>query len=246
MQQAVLEVSGLEKNYGRVRALRGVDLVVNGGEFVVLLGPNGAGKSTLFQVLTGLFHADAGEARIEGHDLTRHPVRALAAIGVVFQQPTIDLDMSVRGNLRFGAMLQGLSGELCKQRIRQGLHDIQLEADAERKVRELSGGNRRRVELARAMLHAPRIVLMDEASVGLDPASRQDLILRVRNFCNAHGPGVLWATHLVDEAAVADRVVVLDHGRILADMPPEQLMATTSTTSVGDAFLELTGKGAAA
>jgi len=236
----LLEVVDVRKRYGAREALKGVSLSVGAGQFVALLGPNGAGKSTLFQLLTGLFNADGGRLTVCGHDIGRDPVAALAGIGVVFQQPTLDLDLSVHANLKFHARLHGLGGREAAARIADVLERLGLAARAGDKVRELSGGNRRKVELARALVHRPRVLLMDEATVGLDPASRRQLLDEVRALCR-QGAGVLWATHLVDEADDADRVVVLHLGKVLADEAPDVLTAAAGVTTLSAAFLAMTG-----
>lgn len=241
----LLEARGVRKAYGARPALKGVDLAVRAGEFVALLGPNGAGKSTLFQLLTGLFDADAGELRVCGEDMRRTPVRALGRIGVVFQQMTLDLDLSVEANLVFHARLHGIGGAESRARIADVLARVGLAERRADRVRELSGGNRRKVELARALLHRPAVLLMDEATVGLDPASRRHLLDEVLAL-RAAGVGVLWATHLVDEAEVADRVLVLHRGELLAAGRPAELTRAAGCTHLADAFLKLTGTPQAA
>ena len=210
------------------------------GEFVALLGPNGAGKSTLFQLLSGLFVADAGAIRICGHDIRKSPVAALARIGIVFQQATLDLDLTVERNLMFHARLHGLAGASARERIDRELEVQGLTERRADKVRDLSGGNRRKVELARALLHEPRILLMDEATVGLDPGSRATLLRQVHALCEQRGVGVLWASHLVDEAEGAQRIVLLHHGRVLVDGPPAALLDEAQCASVGEAFAKMT------
>lgn len=223
----------LSKRYGPRVALDGLTLSLAAGSFVALLGPNGAGKSTLFQLLTGLFVADSGEAVIAGHSIRSDAVAALRHIGVVFQQSSLDLDLSVERNLRFHADLHGLPRALARERIAQACAALGIAADLGRTVRELSGGTRRKVELARALLHRPAVLLMDEASVGLDPKSRQDLLAALRADVAARGSCVLWATHLVEEAVGADRVLVLHRGRLLADGTPAAV-----TAALGEASLE--------
>lgn len=244
-REVLLEARGVRKAYGARPALKGVDLAVRAGEFVALLGPNGAGKSTLFQLLTGLFDADAGELRVCGEDMRRTPVRALGRIGVVFQQMTLDLDLSVEANLVFHARLHGIGGAESRVRIADVLARVGLAERRADRVRELSGGNRRKVELARALLHRPAVLLMDEATVGLDPASRRHLLDEVLAL-RAAGVGVLWATHLVDEAEVADRVLVLHRGELLAAGRPAELTRAAGCAHLADAFLKLTGTPQAA
>ncbi len=229
------------KTYGAVRALDGVSLHASAGEFVALLGPNGAGKTTLFQLLSGLFVPDSGRIAVMGHDMRRDPVPALAQLGIVFQQPTLDLELTVMGNLLFHAGLHGIPRALAKARIEKELARLGLAGEAHRKATQLSGGNRRRVELARALLHTPRLLLMDEPTVGLDPASRGDLLRLILSLRSERSVAVLWATHLCDEVTDADRVIVLHRGRVLADTTPAGLIARASSATVEQAFLKLTG-----
>jgi ABC-2 type transport system ATP-binding protein len=228
------------KSYGAVRALDGISLRASAGEFVALLGPNGAGKTTLFQLLSGLFVPDGGRIAVMGHDMSRDPVPALAQLGIVFQQPTLDLELTVMGNLLFHAGLHGIPRAVAKARIEKELVRLGLAGEAHRKVAQLSGGNRRRVELARALLHAPRLLLMDEPTVGLDPASRGDLLKLILALRAERSVAILWATHLCDEVADADRVVVLHRGKVLADTTPGGLIASAGTATIEQAFLKLT------
>ena len=235
-----LDVRGVSQNYGRRRALTRVSLTARAGDTIGLFGPNGAGKSTLFQVLTGLFVADEGEVEVAGQSLRRSAVRALADIGVVFQQMSLDLDLSVERNLRFHADLHGLPRRVAAERIAEGCRALGLDKDLARPVRELSGGNRRKVELVRALLHRPKVVLMDEPTVGLDPKSRRDLLDAIRADIAARGTTVLWATHLVEEAEAADRVVVLHRGKLLADGTPAEVTAALGGTRLEEAFIRAT------
>ena len=236
----VLACREVSKRYGRTQALDRVSLQVEAGEMVALLGPNGAGKSTLFQLLTGLFVADSGSVEVLGADMRRDPVRALAQLGVVFQQPALDLNLSVRASLRFHADLHGLPPSVSRPRIDSLLERFGLAASAGELGRSLSGGNRRKVELLRALLHEPRLLLMDEATVGLDPASRSQLLAEVLQARAERGLGVLWATHLVDEAERAQRVVVLHKGTVRWDGSAQALCAEQGQDSLEKAFLQLT------
>jgi ABC-2 type transport system ATP-binding protein len=240
-----LLLDGVVKTYGAVRAVDGVSLRASPGEFIALLGPNGAGKTTLFQLLSGLFVPDAGRIEIMGHDMRRDPVPALGLLGIVFQQPTLDLELSVTGNLLFHAGLHGIPRAVAKARIARELARLGLAERAHDKAAQLSGGNRRRVELARALLHEPRVLLMDEATVGLDPGSRSDLLKLMLSLRAERSVAVLWATHLCDEVPDADRVVVLHRGKILADTTPAQLVASAGAATIEQAFLTMTGSHAA-
>lgn len=235
-----LQVQQLVKRYGQRAALDQLSFTLGPGCFAALLGPNGAGKSTLFQVLTGLFVADGGRVQVDGDDLARSAVRALKHIGVVFQAMSLDLDLSVERNLRFHADLHGLPRGEAAARIAADCAAAGLEKDLARPVRELSGGNRRKVELVRALLHRPGLVLMDEPTVGLDPKSRREIRQRLHADVRARGSSVLWATHLVEEAEAADRVLVLHKGRLLADGTPQAVAEALGGGSLEEAFIRAT------
>lgn len=211
-----LQVQDLSFAYTGTPALDGVSLSVNTGQFAVLLGPNGAGKSTLFSILSGLFSPATGSVRVLDHDLVAQPGQALAALGVVFQSPTLDHDLSVRQNLHYFADLQGLPRREAKRRINEVLDEHGLADVVTRPAGALSGGQRRRVELARSLLHRPAILLMDEPTVGLDIDSRQAFVAHVREQVDTDKVAVLWATHLADEVLGTDTVHLLDRGRLIA------------------------------
>jgi len=236
----MLSVRGLTQRYGSRVALAGLGFELARGSFTALLGPNGAGKSTLFQVLAGLFAADEGDVAVGGFALAREPWRALAQLGIVFQQPALDLDLSVAHNLQFHADLQGLPRALAAARIAEGAARFGLQDELGRRARELSGGTRRRVELLRALLHRPALLLMDEPTVGLDPRSRRDFLAALQAEVRERGATVLWATHLVDEAEAADRVLVLHQGRLLADGTPAEVCATLGGATLEQAFIAAT------
>lgn len=216
-QHSLLVATGLHKAYQGKPALKGISLNLQAGQMVALLGPNGAGKSTLLQLLTGLFSPDQGSISVLGHDMQHQPSQALAGLGVVFQQSALDLDLPVMANLLFHTDLHGMPRGVARTRIAEGLARMSLTEQASTVVRKLSGGTRRKVELVRALLHQPRVLLMDEASVGLDPASRQYLLETVQQLCREKGMSVLWATHLIEEARVADRLLLLHQGSVRFD-----------------------------
>ena len=236
----MLRIQNLTQRYGSQAALQSINLELKPGEFVALLGPNGAGKSTLFQVLTGLFAASEGEVELAGHSLRSAASRALRHIGVVFQQMSLDLDLSIRRNLLFQADLHGLPRALAHERIQAGCARLGVDTNLDRPVRELSGGNRRKVELVRATLHQPAMLLMDEATVGLDPKSRQDLLRALHADVRERGACVLWATHLVNEAESADRVIVLHKGRVVADGMPADVTRALGAETLEAGFIART------
>ncbi len=235
-----LSVSNLSFSYGTKDALKGVSFALAPG-FCALLGPNGAGKSTLFALLSRLFTTPDGRIEIAGHDLNAAPRDALAALGVVFQQPTLDLDLTVAQNLRYFAALHGLSGSDATQRIDRALTRLDMAERAGEKVRALNGGHRRRTEIARALLHDPKVLLLDEPTVGLDAASRSAITAHVHDLAG-EGMTVLWATHLTDEIRETDRLLILHQGTLLADGIAGEV---TGGAPLQDHFLALTGPRAA-
>ena len=239
--QPLLRVENVVKTYGTIRALDHVTLTVAAGEFVALVGANGAGKSTLMQLLTGLFTPDEGNIVVLDHDLRNDAIAALAGIGVVFQQQTLDLELSVRANLLFHADLHGISRRVARQRVAAALEHYGLSDRARDRTRALSGGNRRRVELARALLHRPHVLLMDEATVGLDPASRRDILDEMVRLKEAENIGILWTTHLVDEIERADRFIVLRRGRITFNGTRDDLMDMEAGDDLGTTVIRLMG-----
>lgn len=225
--------------YGPRQALRDVSFSLAPGRFAALLGPNGAGKSTLIALLTRLYDLQAGDIHVGGHSLREAPRAALRQLGVVFQQSTLDLDLSVEQNLRYHAALHGLSRRETALRVEAELARQALGARRREKVRELNGGHRRRVEIARALLHQPRLLLLDEASVGLDPASRLALNQHVRTLCREQGLSVLWTTHLLDEVQADDALMILHQGRLVASGQLDTLLHEQGD-DLGGLFARLT------
>lgn len=246
MAEPLLEITGVTKSYGTQEALRGVDLVIGPGELVGLLGPNGAGKSTLFQICAGLFAPDSGTVRLFGHGYREDAAAILSQLGVVFQSRSLDLDMSVRANLKFHGGLFGLFGRLLRQRIEEVAALLDITELLDRQVRKLSGGNQRRVEIARALMSEPRLLLLDEPSAGLDATARLDLVSNLRAIVAGRGMSILWATHLVDEVEKADRIVLLMRGKVALQGRPEELIATSGAEDLTGAYVALTGAKAEA
>src|SRR5215475_16163815 len=203
-----LAVDGCSQPCGRGQALADVSCAIAPGRFAVLLGLNGAGKSTLFSLITRLYGTQQGRIRIFGHDVSQTPGEALRVLGVVFQARTLDLDLSVMQNLTYHAALHGIGKREARRRAGEGLARIGLAERAHDKVRDLSGGQMRRVEIARALLHRPRLLVLDEPTVGLDIKARADILAHVRSLVAHEGVCVLWATHLVDEIADTDDLIV--------------------------------------
>jgi ABC-2 type transport system ATP-binding protein len=212
---AALEVAELSFRYGRKEALQRVSFCVQPGEFCALLGPNGAGKSTLFALLTRLFVARQGNIAVMGQDLQADPRAALARMGVVFQQMTLDLDLSVARNLAYFGALHGLSQREAALRAGEVLERLDMAERARERARDLNGGHRRRLEIARTLMHRPRLLLLDEPTVGLDARARASITAHVHALARDDGLAVLWATHLVDEVTPGDTVLILHRGQIV-------------------------------
>ncbi|GGB93279.1 ABC transporter substrate-binding protein [Marinobacterium zhoushanense] len=243
MSSTTLELESVSHSYGNRVALDNVSIKLRPGQFNALLGPNGAGKSTLFALLTRLYRLQQGEILFDGASINRQPRQFLSRMGVVFQQSTLDLDLTVLQNLEYHGALHGLSGRAIRARAAQELEWLGLADRLGDKVRSLNGGHRRRVEIARALLHQPSILLLDEASAGLDVASRQAINRAVRDLCRQRGLTVLWATHLLEEVKPEDPVIILHKGRVLADGQGQALCTDTGDTSLGDLFERLTENG---
>ncbi|MBO4221896.1 ABC transporter ATP-binding protein [Bradyrhizobium neotropicale] len=238
---AALSIDGVSHSYGARRALIDVSFDVAPASFTALLGLNGAGKSTLFSLITRLFGIQAGRIGIFGHDISQAPGEALRLLGVVFQARTLDLDLSVTQNLLYHAALHGIGRREARLRSGEVLARIALSDRAGSKVRDLSGGQMRRLEIARALLHRPRLLLLDEATVGLDVKARSDILNHVRQLVSEQGIGVLWATHLFDEITASDDLVVLHQGKVLARGQVSRVIADTGAQDINTAFMRLTG-----
>ena len=236
-----LEISGVSHSYGSRLALDDVSFAVPQGSFTALLGPNGAGKSTLFSLITRLYNTRQGEISILGHKLSQEPGEALRRLGVVFQARTLDLDLSIRQNLAYHAALHGLPGRVARARTEEILRGSDLMERLGEKARNLSGGQLRRVEVVRAFMHSPELILFDEPTVGLDIGSRAEIVAEIRRLVRQEGVSVLWATHLIDEVEASDRVVVLHKGKVLAEGGVAAIVAEQGAGSIRDAFAALTG-----
>lgn len=227
-----IEASRLVFHYGQRRALDDLSLSIQRGEIFVLLGPNGGGKTTLFRLLSTLIPLQQGTVNILGHDLGRQTAQVRAAIGVVFQAPSLDKKLTVAENLRHQGHLYGLSGPQLVARQAEMLARLGLTDRAGDRVETLSGGLRRRVELAKGMIHSPRLLLLDEPSTGLDPGARSDLWSYLRSLRDEQGVTIVLTTHLLEEADRADRIGILHQGRLVALDAPDALRATVGGDSI--------------
>lgn len=209
--------------FGRRQVLTDISFAVPAGQFAVLIGPNGAGKTTLLALLAGLYRAASGTLRLLGFDMRRHSAAALARTGIMFQQSALDLDLTVSENLAYHAALHGLPKVQALRNADATLARFGLGDRVQDTVRTLSGGQRRKVEIARALAHRPALLLLDEPTVGLDPASRKELTGCTRDLCRDEGVSVLWATHLLEEIDPSDLLLVLQAGRLTHCGPAAEL-----------------------
>ena len=234
-----IEISEISHNFGQKRVLDQITLSIKKGTFCALLGPNGAGKSTLFSALTRLLIPAQGTIKIHGNDIHKSPRPALSNIGVVFQQQTMDLDLTVFQNLRYFGKLQGMSGRDLNQRIDQVLTLLNMAERSREVVRTLNGGHRRRAEIARSLIHDPKVLLLDEATVGLDPETRKSITDDMHKIAQTGGKTILWATHLCDEVGDDDQLVILHNGKILRNGRAHEIANGGNLLNV---FLSLTGR----
>tara|TARA_X000000950_G_scaffold274877_1_gene360522 strand:- start:258 stop:983 length:726 start_codon:yes stop_codon:yes gene_type:complete len=236
---AALDIKGVTHHFGSFCALNNVSVKIVPGDFTVLLGLNGAGKTTLYSLITRLYNNTSGSVKIYGYDVRKESTEALRNIGVVFQQPTLDMDLSIRENLRYHSALHGLSRKKADLRIESEIGRIKMLDKLSLKVRFLSGGQRRRVEIARSLLHEPKLLLLDEPTVGLDIGSRQLILEHVKELCKTQKLAVLWATHLIDEIDKGENVIIINKGLVLETGEVSKITKKTKTRNIREAFNKL-------
>jgi ABC-2 type transport system ATP-binding protein len=239
----IIEVKGLEKSFGDFKAVKGISFDVAKGERFAFLGPNGAGKSTTIKMLTTLLHPTAGMISIDGHDPTGEADAVRHSFGIVFQDPSVDEDLTAWENMEFHGVLYAVPKKLRRERIEELLKFVELYDRKDSYVREFSGGMKRRLEIARGLLHHPKIIFLDEPTLGLDPQTRNSMWEYLHKLNKEEGITVFFTTHYMEEAdRNADRIAIIDHGEIIAMGSGEELKKQTNTESLEDAFLKLTGK----
>jgi len=239
----MINIENLSFNYHKKRALKGINVQFNQG-FNVLLGSNGAGKSTLIALLTHLLKPSTGTIRCAGYDLGSQTNQVMALFGVVFQQSTLDLDLTIKQNLCYFGALHGLSTKVTLANCQPLLQYFSLEHRLGEKIRQLNGGHRRRVELVRALCHRPKILLLDEASVGLDNDSRQSFLSYVRKLTEQQQLCVVWTTHLLDEVIPSDHLVLLTDGEVAASGEVASLCQQYQVQQVQQLYLKVNQQGA--
>jgi ABC-2 type transport system ATP-binding protein len=238
----VIHVQNLVKTFGEVRAVDGVSFEVRAGEIFAFLGPNGAGKTTTIQMLTTLLRPTSGATTLDGLDPATRPLDARRRFGIVFQDPSLDHELTAYENMQLHGVLYHVPRKVRAARIQALLTLFELWDRKDARVKTFSGGMKRRLEIARGLLHTPKILFLDEPTLGLDPQSRNQLWTHVRHLNETEGVTVFLTTHYMDEAErVAHRIAVIDHGRIVAQGSPAELKRQTNTDSLEAAFLALTG-----
>lgn len=236
----IMEISHLHKAFGQVQAVQDLNFHVKKGELFAFLGVNGAGKSTTINIMCGELRKDSGSVQICGADLDREPDSIRRRLGVVFQNSVLDRELSVRDNLRSRAALYGIRGRDFEKRLEELSQLLEFGDLLRRPLGKLSGGQRRRIDIARALLHGPEILILDEPTTGLDPQTRVNLWQVVERLRREAGLTVFLTTHYMEEAADADYVVIIDHGQIAAEGTPLAL----KNTYIGD-FITLYGSSEA-
>jgi ABC-2 type transport system ATP-binding protein len=239
--QTVIEAKGLVKKYGELEAVSGIDLEVHSGEIFGFLGPNGAGKSTTISMLCTLLTPTAGIASVAGINVMKDPAAVRQRIGLVFQDPSLDDQLTGRENLEFHAFIYSVPAAERRKRIDEMLDLLQLSDRASSQVRTYSGGMKRRLEIARGMLHQPQVLFLDEPTIGLDPQTRKSIWTHLNELRSRKGVTIFMTTHYMDEAEYCDRIAIIDRGRIVALGTPDELKAkvggdvVTMTSSDPDA-----------
>ncbi len=236
-----LELKNINYKYNEKKVLNNVSFSINQGSFFVLLGLNGAGKSTIFSLLTRLLNIQEGTIVINGHDIKDYQ-NALNRIGVVFQEPTLDLDLTVRQNLYYYGSLKGLSFKATLKSVEHQLKSIGLEDKLDVVTKNLNGGHRRRVEILRALINKPKLLLLDEATVGLDVKSRFDILKYIRELVRKNGISVLWITHLFDEIENSDSLAMIKDGSIIERSNVSDILKKYDKPTIDELFHYLSQK----
>lgn len=239
----IIHVQNLVKKFGDFTAVNDISFDVKAGEIFAFLGPNGAGKSTTIKMLTTLLHPTSGELIVNGHDPVKNSALVRQSFGIVFQDPSLDDELTAWENMEFHGVLYNVPKKIRRPRIDQLLQFVDLWDRKDSLVKEFSGGMKRRLEIARGLLHHPKIIFLDEPTLGLDPQTRNHLWSYLQELNKNEGITVFFTTHYMEEAErVAQRIAIIDHGKIVAAGTAQSLKEETKTTSLEEAFLSLTGK----
>jgi len=239
----VIEARNVVKTFGEIKAVDDISFDVKAGEIFAFLGPNGAGKSTTISMLTTMLRPTSGKLMLNNHDVTKEQANARKSFGIVFQDPALEEELTAYENMQIHAILYGIPKKDQAQRIEELMRLVDLWGRKDSYVKTYSGGMRRRLEIARGLLHHPKILFLDEPTLGLDTQTRNLLWDYVKKLSDTEGMTIFFTTHYLDEAeAVAGRIAIIDHGKIIATGTAAQLAKQTKTRSLEEAYLELTGR----
>lgn len=239
----IIEVKNLVKKFGDITAVDDISFDVKRGEIFAFLGPNGAGKTTTIKMFTTLLQPTSGKISINGFDPVADPDNVRSSFGIIFQDPSLDDELTAFENLEFHGVLYDVPKKIRRQRIDELLKIVELEKRKNNLVKEFSGGMKRRLEIARGLLHHPKIIFLDEPTLGLDPQTRNHLWGYIKDMNQKEGITVFFSTHYMEEAQrMADRIAIIDNGKIIADGTAQKLREDTQSETLEEAFLKLTGK----
>ncbi len=238
----IIEVKNVSKDFGDVKAVKNISFSVETGKIFAFLGPNGAGKTTSIKMLTTLLDPTTGTITLNGHNVMSEPDATRHSFGIVFQDPSIDTELTAYENMQFHAVLYGMKSAVYEPRIKELLQLVELWDRKDSLTKDFSGGMKRRLEIARGLLHHPKVLFLDEPTLGLDPQTRNHIWSYIQNLNKKENLTVFFTTHYMEEAdKVADEVSIIDHGKIIASGTPSELKAKTNAKTLEEAFLELTG-----
>jgi len=239
----IIVAKNVVKTFGKIEAVNGISFEVKPGEIFAFLGPNGAGKSTTISMLTTMLRPTSGKLILNGHDVTREQDSARKSFGIVFQDPALEEELTAYENMQIHAVLYGVDKDEQAERIEDLMRLVDLWDRRKSYVKTYSGGMRRRLEIARGLLHHPKVLFLDEPTLGLDTQTRNLLWDYVKKLSDNEGMTIFFTTHYLDEAeAVAGRIAIIDHGKIIATGTTKQLTKQTETKTLEEAYLQLTGK----
>jgi len=240
---SIIEVKNLTKKFGDFTAVDNISFTVEKGEIFAFLGPNGAGKSTTIKILTTLLSPSEGMLTLDGHDVKKNPNDVRHSFGIVFQDPSLDDELTAYENIEFHGVLYNVPKKIRRERIEQLMKFVELWDRKDSLVKEFSGGMKRRLEIARGLLHHPKILFLDEPTLGLDPQTRNHMWEYLRELNKNEGITIFFTTHYMEEAEkIAGRIAIIDHGKIVMSGTSDELKVKTNTKSLEEAFLKLTGK----
>ncbi len=243
MPEEIIKIKNLTKQFNGLTAVNDISFSVKKGEIFAFLGPNGAGKTTTIKMLTTLLGPTAGELRLDGIDPVHEQDKARHLFGIVFQDPSLDDELTAYENMEFHGVLYGVLKSIRRNRMEELLKFVELWDRRDDLVKHFSGGMKRRLEIARGLLHHPKILFLDEPTLGLDPQTRNHIWSYIQNLNKSEGITVFFTTHYMEEASrVAGKVAIIDHGKIIAEGSPAELKEKTKTNSLEDAFIALTGR----